>query len=56
MDKHSNSISDLVHCEFGGPIHPSAKDDFQHAHSFVIDYYGLIMIYFLRHNELSRNI
>ncbi|PIK39827.1 hypothetical protein BSL78_23335 [Apostichopus japonicus] len=47
-DKRACSILELVHCDLAGPIEPIARDDFRYAMSFVDDYSGLIMVYFLR--------
>ncbi|PIK57781.1 hypothetical protein BSL78_05307 [Apostichopus japonicus] len=47
-DKRACSILELVHCDLAGLIEPIARDDFRYAMSFVDDYSGLIMVYFLR--------
>ena len=49
----------FVHCDSTGPIEPTAKDGFKYALSFVDDYTGTNMIYFLKrkvtHWKLPRN-
>ena len=37
-----------MHCDLAGPIDPVAKDGFRYALSFVDDYSGLNMVYFLK--------
>ena len=39
----------LVHCDLAGPVDPSAKNQFRYALVFVDDYFGLVMIYLLKH-------
>jgi hypothetical protein len=39
---------DFVHCDLAGPIEPVAKDGFRYALSFVDDYTGINMIYFIK--------
>ncbi len=48
-DERSKAKLDMVHCDLAGPIDPVAKDGFKYALSFVDDYSGLIMIYFLKY-------
>lgn len=50
-DERARSVLDLVHCDLAGPIDPVAKDGFKYALSFVDDYSGLIMVYFLKHKS-----
>ena len=47
-DERANKPLELVHCDLSGPIEPVAKDGFKYVLSFVDDFSGLIMIYFLR--------
>ena len=50
-DKRANAPFDLVHSDLAGPISPVGKDGFNYALSFVDDYSGVIMIYFLKHKS-----
>ena len=50
-DERATSVLDMVHCDLAGPIDPVAKDGFKYALSFVDDYSGLVMIYFLKHKS-----
>ncbi len=50
-DKRANAPFDLVHSDLAGPISPGVKDGFNYAISFVDDYSGVIMIYFLKHKS-----
>ncbi|CAB4039167.1 Retrovirus-related Pol poly from transposon TNT 1-94, partial [Paramuricea clavata] len=50
-DKRANAPFDLVHSDLAGPISPGGKDGFNYALSFVDDYSGVIMIYFLKHKS-----
>ena len=47
-DKRATSPLDFVHCDLAGPIEPMAREGFRYALSFVDDYSGLIMVYFLK--------
>ena len=47
-DKRATAPLELVHCDLAGPIDPVAKDGFRYAISFVDDYSGIIMVYFLK--------
>ena len=47
-DKRAERSLDLVHCDLAGPIDPVAKDGFRYTLSFVDDYSGIIMVYFLK--------
>ena len=38
----------MVHCDLAGPIDPVAKDGFTYTLSFVDNYSGIIMVYFLK--------
>ena len=50
-DKRANAPFDLVHSDLAGPISPVGKDGFNYALSFVDDYSGVIIIYFLKHKS-----
>ena len=47
-DRRAVNVLDLVHCDLAGPIDPVAKDGFRYAISFVDDYSGINMTYFLK--------
>jgi transposase InsO family protein len=47
-DERASTVLELVHCDLAGPIDPVAKDGFRYAISFVDDYSGINMIYFLK--------
>ena len=47
-DQRANAPLEFVHCDLAGPIEPVAKDGFKYALSFVDDFSGTNMIYFLR--------
>ena len=47
-DQRATDSLDLVHCDLAGPIDPVARDGFRYALSFVDDYTGIIMVYFLK--------
>lgn len=36
------------HCDLAGPIKPTAKDVFKYAISFVDDFIGINMVYFIK--------
>ena len=46
-DRHATNCLELIHCNLSGPIDPVAIDGFKYAISFVDDYSGLIIVYFL---------
>jgi hypothetical protein len=46
-DRRAKAPLELVHSDLGGPVNPVGKDGFNYALSFVDDYSGVIMIYFL---------
>ena len=50
-DAKAKNILDLVHCHLAGPIDPIAKEGFKYSISFVDDYSGLIIIYFLKNKN-----
>ena len=47
-DQRASVPLEFVHCDLAGPIEPVAKDGFKYALSFVDDFSGTNMIYFLR--------
>ena len=47
-DQRATDSLDLVHCDLACPIDPVARDGFRYALSFVDDYTGIIMVYFLK--------
>ena len=47
-DRRATTPFELVHSDLAGPIDPVSKDGFNYAISFVDDYSGVIMIYFLK--------
>ncbi len=47
-DERATAPLDFVHCDLAGPIDPVARDGFKYTLSFVDDYSGTIMIYFLK--------
>ena len=47
-DERAASPLELVHCDLAGPVDPVAKEGFRYAMSFVDDYSGTNMIYFLK--------
>ena len=47
-DQRASAPLEFVHCDLAGPIKPVAKDGFKYALSFVDDFSGTNMIYFLR--------
>ena len=47
-DERATSPLQFVHCDLAGPIDPVAKDGFRYALSFVDDYSGITMVYFLK--------
>ena len=47
-DKRATCPLEFVHCDLTGPIDPAVKDGFRYALSFVDDYSGINMVYFLK--------
>ena len=47
-DRRAKAPLQLVHSDLAGPVNPVGKDGFNYALSFVDDYSGVIMIYFLK--------
>jgi hypothetical protein len=47
-DQKAQAPLQFVHCDLAGPIEPTAKDGFKYALSFVDDFTGINMVYFLR--------
>ena len=47
-DERAKDPLEFVHCDLAGPIDPLAKDGFKYALSFVDDYTGINMVYFLK--------
>lgn len=50
-DKKATKRLELVHCDLAGPIDPPAREGFRYAISFVDDFSGVIMVYFLKHKS-----
>ena len=50
-DQRASSPLEFVHCDLAGPIEPTGKDGFKYALSFVDDYTGTNMIYFLKRKD-----
>ena len=50
-DRRAKAPLDLVHSDLAGPINPVGKDGFSYALSFVDDFSGVIMIYFLKNKS-----
>ena len=48
LDVREKAPLDFVHCDLAGPIDPTGHDGFRYALSFVDDFSGIIMIYFLK--------
>ena len=46
--RQAKTPPDFVYTNLGGPVSPESKDGFNYALSFVHDYSGMIMIYFLK--------
>ena len=42
---------DLIHCDLAGPIEPISINDSKYAITFVDDYSGLIVVYFLKNKS-----
>ena len=47
-DEKAKAPLDFVHCDLAGPIDPTGRDGFKYALSFVDDFSGIIMVYFLK--------
>ncbi|CAB4032811.1 Retrovirus-related Pol poly from transposon TNT 1-94, partial [Paramuricea clavata] len=47
-DERATAPLDFVHCDLAGPIDPVGRDGFKYALSFIDDYSGIIMVYFLK--------
>ena len=47
-DARATCPLELVHCDLAGPVDPVAKEGFRYTLSFVDDYSGVIMVYFLK--------
>ena len=47
-DERATCPLELVHCDLAGPVDPTAKYGFRYALSFVDDYSGVNMVYFLK--------
>ena len=50
-DKRATSRLELVHCDLSGPIDPVARDGFRYSISFVDDYTGTVVVYFLKNKS-----
>ena len=47
-DERATCLLELVHCDLGRPVDPTAKDGLRYALLFVDDYSGVNMVYFLK--------
>ena len=47
-DERAKASLDFVHCELTGPIDPTGRDGINYALSFVEDFSGIIIVYFLK--------
>ena len=47
-DEKAKEPLEFVHCDLAGPIDPVAKDGYKYALSFVDDYTGINIVYFLK--------
>ena len=47
-DQRAKAPLEFVHCDLAGPIERTAKDGFKYALSFVDDFTGINMVYFLK--------
>ena len=45
----ATKILTLVHSDLAGPIQPLPKDCYKYIITFIDDYSGLIMLYFIKH-------
>ncbi|KAK3874235.1 hypothetical protein Pcinc_020808 [Petrolisthes cinctipes] len=50
-DEKATEKLELIHCDLAGPIDPPAREGFKYAITFVDDYSGVIMVYFLKHKS-----
>ena len=51
LDSKAAKILTLVHCDLAGPIQPLAKDGYKYILNFIDDYFGLTVLYFLKHKS-----
>ena len=51
LDCKATKIFALVHSDLASPIQPLAKDDYKYVLNFIDDYFGLTMLYFLKHKS-----
>ena len=47
-DERAKTALEFVQCDLAGPISPEARDGFKYVLSFVDDYSGIILVYFLK--------
>ena len=47
-DEKPKKPLEFVHCDLAGPIDPVAKEGYKYALSFVDDYTGITIVYFLK--------
>ena len=47
-DKRATTPLEVVYCDLAGPVTPTAREGFKYALSFVDDYTGVNMVYFLK--------
>ena len=51
LDSKATKILTLVHRDLAGPIQPLSKDGYKYVINFIDDYFGLTMLYFLKHKS-----
>ena len=51
-DRRASKMFELVHCDLAGQ--PAAKEGFKYAFTFVDDFSGVIMIYFITQSDTSK--
>ena len=47
-DEREKAFLDFVHCDLAGPADPTGRGGFKYSLSFVDDFSGIIMVYFLK--------
>lgn len=47
-DRRATESLELMYCDLAGPVTPASKDGFRYVLSFVDDYSGINMVYFLK--------
>ena len=49
LDFKGTKILALVHSDLASPIQPLAKEGYRYVINFIDDYFGITMLYFLKH-------